>query len=130
MGNDVAVLQIQANLIVSIQSEITDRAAVDLQEAVLRRVERCGARGLVLDVSALGLIDSFIARVLMETSQMARMMNVDAVIAGMKPEIALTLIQMGFGLDGVRTAVDLERGLEILNGSGPAVPPEDDPWAG
>jgi rsbT antagonist protein RsbS len=112
--NEIAVLEYRKHLIVSVQYEITDTTALNLQDAILKRIEGSRARGLVIDISALGMVDSFIARVFMETAMMARLMNARTVIAGMKPEIAMTLIQMGFSLEGVQMSTNLESGLELL----------------
>jgi rsbT antagonist protein RsbS len=112
---EIAVLEYRRRLIVTLQFDLTDSAALLLQETILRRIEEAEARGLIIDISALGMVDSFIARVLMETSLMAGLMNVRTVLVGMKPEVALTLVQMGFKISGIVTAVDLERGLEKLD---------------
>jgi rsbT antagonist protein RsbS len=109
------ILEYKGRLIVSLQFDLTDSLAMEIQEAILNRIETSKAVGLVIDISALEMVDSFIARVFMETGHMARLMNVRTVIVGMKPEVALTLIQMGFSLCGVLTATDLEGGLDLLD---------------
>lgn len=115
--SEIPVLKYRGKLIVSLQSELTDSTALGLQEAVLQRIETGGADGLVIDISALEMVDSFIARVFMETGHMAQLMNVKTALVGMKPEVALTLVQMGFSLSGVMTATDLESGLDLLDRS-------------
>lgn len=112
---EIPILEYKGRLIVSLQFDLTDSLAMEVQEAILRRIETSKAAGLVIDISALEMVDSFIARVFMETGHMARLMNVRTVLVGMKPEVALTLIQMGFALCGVLTATDLEGGLDLLD---------------
>jgi rsbT antagonist protein RsbS len=112
---EIPVLEYKGRLIVSLQFDLTDSLALELQESILRRIEETRASGLVIDISALEMVDSFIARVFMETGHMAQLMNVRTVIVGMKPEVALTLIQMGFALGGVLTATNLEGGLDQLD---------------
>ncbi len=112
---EIAVLEYRRRLIVSLQLDLTDTAALQFQETVLQRIEGTGAKGLVVDISSLGMVDSFIARVLMETGLMAQLMNVRTVIVGLKPEVAMTLVQMGFKLSGILTAIDLEQGLDLLD---------------
>lgn len=111
---DIAILEYQGRLIVSVQFDLTDSMALQFQESVLDRIEKSRSRGLVIDISALEMMDSFIARVFMETAHMARMMHTETVLVGMRPEVALTLVQMGFHLKGVHTATDLERGILLL----------------
>ena len=112
--NEIPILEYRKRLIVSMQTELTDSLALQLQESILRRIEGSPCRGLVIDISGLEMVDSFIARVFMETAHMARLMNVDTVLVGMKPEVALTLVQMGFTVKGVYTAPNLEMGLDLL----------------
>jgi rsbT antagonist protein RsbS len=112
---EIPILEYRHRLIVSLQMELTDTMVSALQESVLHRIEVSRPRGLVLDISSLAMVDSYVARVFLETAQMAKIMNVETVIVGMKPEIALTLVQMGFSMDRTLTAVDLESGLEKLD---------------
>ncbi|MDP1823060.1 MAG: STAS domain-containing protein [Archangium sp.] len=100
---------------VSVPSELTDSQARFLQETVSRRLsESVGVRGLVLDVSALSLIDSFAAKILGETASIARQFGVKAVLVGVRPTVAITLVELGVDLRHVETALTLERALEKL----------------
>jgi rsbT antagonist protein RsbS len=111
---EIPILEYRKRLIVSMQTELTDSLALQLQESILQRIQESPCSGLVIDISGLEMVDSFIARVFMETAHMARLMNVDTVMVGMKPEVALTLVQMGFTVKGVYTAPNLEMGLDLL----------------
>lgn len=100
---------------VSVPSELTDSQARFLQETVSRRLaDSVGVRGLVLDVSALSLIDSFAAKILGETASIARQFGVKAVLVGVRPTVAITLVELGVDLRHVETALTLERALEKL----------------
>jgi rsbT antagonist protein RsbS len=111
---EIPILEYKGKLIVSVQIDLSDSVAVQLQENILNRIENSCAKGLVIDISSLDMVDSFIAKVFMETAHMAQLMNVQTIIVGMKPEVALTLVTMGFTLKGVQTALDLETGLDYL----------------
>ena len=87
-----------------------------LKEAAHAAIERWGARGLVIDISGLDIVDSYVARVLADTGQMARLMGTDTVLAGMRPEVAATLVRMGYRMEGVRTALDVDEALALLGG--------------
>lgn len=111
-------------LITSIQIALTDREALQFQDDVLAEVARADAKGLVIDITAMDVVDSFMARVLNETANMAQLMGTRTVIAGMRPAVALTLVEMGRRLVGVETALNLEQGLTRLlrlTGEGPAM---------
>jgi len=111
---DVTVLKLYDNLILPLKSELDDNSICELQSIILTKIEETNAKGLVVDVSALGVIDSFLGRVLVETAQMAKLMGTTTVLVGLKKEIVLTLIQLGLPLD-INTAMTLEQGLEILS---------------
>lgn len=111
-------------LITSIQIALTDREALQFQDDVLAEVARADAKGLVIDITAMDVVDSFMARVLNDTANMAQLMGAQTVIAGMRPAVALTLVEMGRRLVGVETALNLEQGLARLlrlTGEGPAL---------
>ncbi len=114
----IPILKIGNNLIVSIQGDLTDRMVESLQNSILRKIEKTNAKGLLIDVSSLEVIDSFVARSLINTARMAKYMDTETVITGISPEIALTLIQMGFHWGKITTAVTVEQGLKILEGCG------------
>jgi rsbT antagonist protein RsbS len=110
----VPILRQGTNLIVTLQSALTDKEFLQLQDDVVRRVgvDRC--RGVVLDVSTLDVVDSYAARVLRSTVQMVHLRGAEGVIVGIQPAVAFTMVQLGLTLDGVATALDLDEGLLIL----------------
>lgn len=110
----IAILTIRGCIIVPIQSELHDRAARNLQREILEKIEKTGAKGLLIDVSAVGIIDTFLGRLLAETAKMARLMGAHTAISGMKKEVVLTLIHLGLSLKGIRTAINIEEGLALL----------------
>ncbi len=111
---DVTILKLGENIIVPIQVELHDRAAVGLQEDILREIETTSARGLVIDVSAIAIVDSFLGRLLGETARMAGLMGAETVLVGLRKEVVITLIQLGFVIKGLHTALNIEEGLELL----------------
>jgi rsbT antagonist protein RsbS len=114
MASNIPILQIGRNLIVPIQGELYDRIVLDLQAEILGRIEKTSAGGLVLDISALEFVDSFMARVLNDIAQMAALMGTRTVVVGMTPTIAIVLMDLGLQLSRVPTARNLEKGLELL----------------
>lgn len=108
------VLKLGQILLTSIQSDITDEQARTLQTDLLTHLEQSRATGVVLDISALDIVDSYMARVLSEIAAMARLMGGDVVISGMNPMVALTLVEMGRELVQVETTLTLEQGVEKL----------------
>lgn len=116
MTGIIPILRLGNTLVCSIQTELRDKVANAFQEDVLAEIERTGAVGLVIDISGLELVDTYVARVLAETGQMAKLMGSATVLVGMRPEIAATLVRMGYSMSGVRTALNLEEGLALLKG--------------
>ena len=110
----IPILQISGNLIAALQGELSDTVAERFQQDVLARIERSSAQGLMLEISALELVDTYVARVLADTARMARLMGTRTVIVGMRPEVAATLVQMGYELDGIEAALNVDHGLEVL----------------
>ncbi|MDM8514831.1 STAS domain-containing protein [Desulfobacterales bacterium HSG16] len=111
---DVTILKIGNNIIVPIQTELHDNAARELQTEILRRIERTGVKGLLIDVSAVNIVDSFLGRLLVETAKMVRLMGTETVLVGMKKEVVLTLIQLGLKMQDLHTALNIEDGLALL----------------
>jgi len=108
------ILKIGETLILSIQPDLHDRAALRLQEDILEKISETRVRGLVIDVTAMGLVDSFMGRLLSDSAAMAKNMGVDTVLVGVQPEIAITLQELGLGLKGIHIALNLEKGLALL----------------
>jgi len=111
---ELAIIQIKNCLLVSIQTELHDRLALNLQAAIMERVRAVGAKGIILDVSAVEIIDSYITRILNDIGKSVRYMGAECFIVGIRPAVAMTLIEMGVELDSVNTALNLDLALEKL----------------
>jgi len=111
---EVSILMMGENIIVPIQVELHDRAAMALQEDILLKIEETGASGLIIDVSAVSIVDSFLGRLLGDTARMARLMGTETVLVGMKKEVVITLIELGMIIKDLHTALNLEEGLKLL----------------
>ncbi len=112
--NEVTILKMGSSIIVPIQVELHDRAAVKLQEDILTKIEETGSSGLIIDVSAVSIVDSFLGRLLGETARMAGLMGTETVLVGMKKEVVMTLIQLGMVITDLHTALNVEDGLALL----------------
>ncbi|MFC5820542.1 STAS domain-containing protein [Nonomuraea harbinensis] len=110
----VPILKLGDILIISIQIDLDDQSVLGLQEDLAERVVATGARGVVIDITAVEIIDSFIGRMLATIAAMCRLLDADTVVVGMRPAVAITLVELGLSLGGVRTALDLEKGVAAL----------------
>lgn len=110
----IPILELGELLLVSIQVDMHDRLALALQDNLTERISKTGARGVLIDISALEMVDSFIGRTLSNIARMSRVLDAETVVVGMQPAVAITLVELGMSLDGVRTALDVERGMKIL----------------
>jgi rsbT antagonist protein RsbS len=108
------VIQVGNCLIATLTEDIGDAEALDLQETLNDRIEKTAATGVLLDISVLETIDSFLGRLLNEITLGARLLGAETVVAGMQPAVAMTLVELGVTLKGVRSALDAERGLALL----------------
>jgi rsbT antagonist protein RsbS len=106
------------NLLVTIQVDMHDRLAMALQEDLTSKIAETGAQGVLIDISALEVVDSFIGRMLSNIAQMSRILDASTVLVGMRPAVAITLVELGLSLNGVRTALDVERGMALLSQGG------------
>lgn len=113
--SEITILRMGDTLIVPIQEELHDRFALKLQETVLATIEETNARGLIIDVSAVSIVDSFLGRLLGETSKMAGLMGTATVLVGLKKEVIMTLIMLGMDIADLHTALNLEDGMALLN---------------
>jgi len=104
-------------LLVTIQVDMHDRLAMALQEDLTEMIAKISARGVLIDISALEMVDSFIGRVLANIASMSRVLDAETVVVGMRPSVAITLVELGLSLPGVRTALNVERGMDLLRGS-------------
>ena len=109
----ITILKIGSTLLATIQIELHDTVVDSFQCDVLEEIERTGASGLIIDISALETVDSYVARMLANTGKMAKLMGSETVIVGMKSAVAATLVRMGYFMDGISTALSLEEGLEF-----------------
>jgi rsbT antagonist protein RsbS len=111
----VPILKIGSVLLVSVQIDLQDQTALALQEDLSERIVKTGARGVLIDISALEIVDSFIGRMLSTIASISRVLDAETVVVGMRPAVAITLVELGLSLGGVRTALNVEKGLEILD---------------
>lgn len=111
----IPVLRIGSTLLASIQVELRDTIADAFQEDILQTIAKTGATGLVIDITGLEMVDSYVARVLANTGRMATLMGTDTVVVGMRPVVAATLVRMGFRMEGVQTALNVDGGLALVS---------------
>lgn len=110
----IPILKMGRILLVSIQVDMDDRTAMMLQDDLTQRIVKDRAKGVLIDISALDVVDSFIGRMLANTAAMARVLDAETVVVGMQPSVAITLVELGLSLTGVRSALDVERGMALL----------------
>ena len=114
MSDRLPILRIGENLLVSIQVDLDDQTVMNLQEDLAEHVVRHGARGVIIDITAAEIVDSFVGRMLATIASISRLLDAETVVVGMRPAVAITLVELGLSLGGVRTALNLEKGLAIL----------------
>ena len=112
----VPILKIGSTLLVSIQVDLQDQSVQQLQEDVAERIAATGAKGVLIDITAVEIVDSFIGRMLTTIGSISRLFDAETVLVGMRPAVAITLTELGLSLSGVRTALNAEKGLALLNG--------------
>lgn len=110
----IPILKMGEYLLVTIQVDMHDRLAMTLQDDLTSRIVTARARGVLIDISALEMVDSFIGRMLADIAAMSRILDAETVVVGMQPAVAITLVELGLSLKGVRTALDIERGMALL----------------
>lgn len=110
----IPILKLGRLLLVTIQVDMHDRLALALQDDLTEKIAQTGAHGVLIDISALEMVDSFIGRVLANIAAMSRVLDAETVVVGMQPAVAITLVELGLSLPGVRTALDVERGMQLL----------------
>ena len=110
----IPIIKLGSNLLVSIQVELDDMLAIQLQDDITNEIVKTGAKGLIIDVSAIQIMDSYIARVINNIGNNAQIMGAKTVLVGLQPAIAITLVEMGMAMNCVRTALNLEMGLALI----------------
>ena len=113
----IPILKMGSYLLVTIQVDMHDRLAVALQDDLTARIVDTRAKGVLIDISALEMVDSFIGRMLADIAAMSRVLDAETVVVGMRPAVAITLVELGLSLSGVRTALNVERGMQLLRTS-------------
>ena len=110
----IPILKMGRLLLVTIQVDMHDRLAMTLQDDLTSRIVEARAKGVLIDISALEIVDSFIGRMLADIAAMSRVLDAETVVVGMRPAVAITLVELGLSLTGVRTALNVERGMDLL----------------
>jgi rsbT antagonist protein RsbS len=110
----IPILQMGSTLLVTIQVDMQDQTALALQDDLAGRISATSAKGVLIDISALEIVDSFVGRMLASISGIARILDATTVVVGMQPAVAITLVELGLSLEGVRTALNVERGMQLL----------------
>ena len=110
----IPILRMGRILLVTIQVDMHDRLAMTLQDDLTSRIVKDRANGVLIDISALDVVDSFIGRMISNTAAMARILDADTVLVGMRPAVAITLVELGLTLEGVKTALNVEKGMALL----------------
>lgn len=111
----IPILQMGQTLLVTIQVDMQDQMALALQDDLANKISASGAKGVLIDISALEIVDSFVGRMLASISGISRILDATTVVVGMQPAVAITLVELGLSLEGVRTALNVERGMELLD---------------
>jgi rsbT antagonist protein RsbS len=113
----IPILQMGSTLLVTIQVDMQDQTALALQDDLAGKISATSAKGVLIDISALEIVDSFVGRMLASISGIARILDATTVVVGMQPAVAITLVELGLSLEGVRTALNVERGMQLLERS-------------
>jgi rsbT antagonist protein RsbS len=110
----IPILRMGETLLVTIQVDMQDQTALALQDDLADKIAKTGASGVLIDITALEIVDSFVGRMLSSISGIARILSATTVVVGMQPAVAITLVELGLSLEGVRTALNIERGMDLL----------------
>ncbi|HUB59972.1 MAG TPA: STAS domain-containing protein [Puia sp.] len=119
----IPILKMGPFLLVTIQVDLYDRLALNLESDLIRMVNKVGSRGVLIDISAVNIVDSFMGRILGNIASMSRILDAQTVVVGMQPAVAITLVELGLPLHGVLTALNVEKGMALLQS---LIPPEED----
>ena len=110
----IPILRMGRNLLVTVQVDMHDRLAMRLQDDLTQRIVKENAKGVLIDISSLDVVDSFIGRMISDISKMARVLDAHTVVVGMQPAVAITLVELGISMQGVHTALDIDDGMRLL----------------
>ena len=110
----IPILKMGPFLLVTVQVDMHDRLAMTLQDDLTEKIVDLQAKGVLIDISALDIVDSFIGRMLANIAAMSRILDAETVVVGMRPAVAITLVELGLSLPGVRTALNVEKGMDLL----------------
>jgi rsbT antagonist protein RsbS len=110
----IPILRMGDFLLVTIQVDLYDRLALTLESELIQMVSKTGARGVLIDISAVSIVDSFMGRIIGNIANMSKIMDAETVVVGMQPAVAITLIELGLPLTGVHTALNVDRGMDLL----------------
>jgi rsbT antagonist protein RsbS len=113
----IPILQMGKCLLVTVQMDLLDRTALALQDDLSNKIQTTGAKGVLIDISALEVVDSFVGRMLTTISGIANVLDAVTVVVGMQPAVAITLVELGLSLEGVKTALNVERGMKMISAS-------------
>lgn len=122
----IPILKMGKFLLVTIQVDLYDRLALTLEEDLIQMVHKTGARGVLIDISALSIVDSFMGKIIGNIAAMSSILDAETVVVGMQPAVAITLIELGLPLSGVHTALNVERGMALLSARMPDETEEQD----
>ncbi|HKD67338.1 MAG TPA: STAS domain-containing protein [Candidatus Binataceae bacterium] len=111
----IPILRMGGFLLLTIQIDMQDDTALALQDDLMAKISETGARGVLIDISALDIVDSFIGRMIADISVMSKLLDAETVLVGMRPAVAITLVELGLPMTGVKTALNVERGMELLS---------------
>ena len=123
----IPILRLRDILLVSIQVDLQDHIAIALQEDLSERIVESGADGVLIDITALEIVDSFIGRMISTIASISKVLDAETVVVGMRPAVAITLVELGLSLAGVRTALDVDRGLAMLRADSVGTDEVEDP---
>jgi rsbT antagonist protein RsbS len=122
----IPILRMGNFLLVTIQVDMHDKLALTLQDDLTNRIAEVGARGVLIDISSLEIVDSFIGRTLANIASMAKVLDAETVVVGMQPAVAITLVELGMSLPGIHTALNVESGMQFLQQTAAAYPEDED----
>jgi rsbT antagonist protein RsbS len=121
----IPILRMGQFLLVTIQVDLYDRLALELEADLVKTVSKTGAKGILIDISAVSIVDSFMGRIIGNIGVMSKLLDAETVVVGMQPAVAITLVELGLPLKGVYTALNVERGMELLRSKLDLIEKED-----